>query len=41
MDSEAKALGLMDFEYGFYTAVGNNDSAKQLMQQEKLREPVK
>ncbi len=37
MDSEAKKLGLTDFEYAFYTAVANNDSAKQLMQQEKLR----
>jgi type I restriction enzyme R subunit len=38
MDSEAKQLGLTDFEYAFYTAVANNDSAKQLMQQETLRE---
>jgi type I site-specific restriction-modification system R (restriction) subunit/very-short-patch-repair endonuclease len=38
MDSEAKKLGLSDFEYAFYTAVANNDSAKQLMQQDKLRE---
>jgi len=38
MDSEAKKLGLTDFEYAFYTAVSNNDSAKQLMQQDKLRE---
>ena len=38
MDSEAKKLGLTDFEYAFYTAVADNDSAKQLMQQEKLRE---
>ena len=38
MDSEAKKLGLNDFEYAFYTAVANNDSAKQLMQQDKLRE---
>ncbi len=38
MDSEAKKLGLTDFEYAFYTAVANNDSAKQLMQQAKLRE---
>lgn len=38
MDNEAKALGLTDFEYAFYTAVANNDSAKQLMQQDKLRE---
>lgn len=38
MDSEAKKLGLSDFEYAFYTAVANNDSAKQLMQHDKLRE---
>jgi type I restriction enzyme R subunit len=38
MDSEAKKLGLTDFEYAFYTAVANNDSAMQLMQQDKLRE---
>lgn len=38
MDSEASNLELTDFEYAFYTAVSNNDSAKQLMQQEKLRE---
>lgn len=38
MDSEAKAMGLTDFEYAFYTAVSNNDSARELMQKEKLRE---
>ncbi|MCF8374318.1 MAG: type I restriction endonuclease subunit R [Bacteroidales bacterium] len=38
MDSEAKALGLTDFEYAFYTAVSNNESARELMQQDKLRE---
>lgn len=37
-DSEAKHMGLTDFEYAFYTAVANNDSARQLMQQDKLRE---
>ena len=37
-DSEAKQLGLTDFEYAFYTAVANNDSARELMQQDKLRE---
>lgn len=37
-DSEAKELGLTDFEYAFYTAVANNDSAKELMQKDKLRE---
>lgn len=38
MDSEAKAMGLTDFEYAFYTAVANNDSARELMQKDKLRE---
>lgn len=38
MDGEANALGLTDFEYAFYTAVANNESAKELMQQDKLRE---
>jgi type I restriction enzyme R subunit len=38
MDTEAKAMGLSDFEYAFYTAVANNESARQLMQQDKLRE---
>ena len=38
MDSEAKKMGLTDFEYAFYSAVANNDSAKELMQQDKLRE---
>ncbi len=37
-DDEAAHMGLSDFEYAFYTAVANNDSAKQLMQQDKLRE---
>ena len=31
-------MGLSDFEYAFYTAVANNASAKELMQQDKLRE---
>ncbi len=38
MDKEAKHMGLSDFEYAFYTAVANNDSARELMQQDKLRE---
>ena len=38
MDNEAKQMGLTDFEYAFYTAVANNDSAKELMQKDKLRE---
>jgi len=38
LDSEAQALGLSDFEYAFYTAVANNESAIELMSKEKLRE---
>ena len=37
-DDEAKNLGLSEFEYAFYTAVANNDSAKELMQHDQLRE---
>ncbi|EMY71521.1 type I restriction endonuclease subunit R [Leptospira vanthielii] len=38
MDSEPKEMGLSDYEYAFYTAIANNDSAKELMEKEKLRE---
>ena len=38
MDSEAKHMGLTDFEYAFYTAVSDNESAKELMDKDKLRE---
>jgi type I restriction enzyme R subunit len=38
MDSEAKHLGLTDFEYAFYSAVADNESARELMQQDMLRE---
>ena len=38
MDAEPKAMGLTDFEYAFYTAVADNDSARELMQKDKLRE---
>ncbi len=38
MDTEPKAMGLTDFEYAFYTAVADNDSARELMQKDKLRE---
>jgi type I restriction enzyme R subunit len=37
-DSEAERLKLSSMEFAFYTAVSNNDSAKELMQQDKLRE---
>jgi len=38
MDKEPKDMGLSEYEYAFYTAIANNDSAKQVMEQEKLRE---
>ena len=37
-DKQAEELGLSNFEYAFYTAVANNESARELMQQDKLRE---
>lgn len=37
-DAEAQDMGLSEYEYAFYTAVANNDSARALMQQDKLRE---
>lgn len=37
-DAEAKHMGLTDYEYAFYTAVANNDSARELMTQDVLRE---
>ncbi len=38
MDNEPKEMGLSDFEYAFYTAVANNESAREVMKQDKLRE---
>lgn len=37
-DSEAERMKLSPMEFAFYTAVANNDSARELMQQDKLRE---
>ena len=37
-DDEATQLGLTPFEYAFYTAVSINDSARELMQKDQLRE---
>ncbi len=37
-DAEAQAMGLSEYEYAFYTAVASNNSARELMQQDKLRE---
>jgi type I restriction enzyme R subunit len=38
MDKKPQEMGLSDFEYAFYTAIANNDSARQVMGKEKLRE---
>jgi len=38
MDKEPKEMGLSDFEYAFYTAIADNDSARELMEKDKLRE---
>ena len=37
-DDDAKKMGLTDFEYAFYTAVASNDSAKEIIAHDKLRE---
>lgn len=38
MDKEPQEMGLSEFEYAFYTAIADNDGARELMQKEKLRE---
>ncbi len=38
IDEEPKKLGLTDYEYAFYTAVAENQSARELMQKDALRE---
>ncbi|MBN2863892.1 MAG: type I restriction endonuclease subunit R [Bacteroidales bacterium] len=38
MDKEPEEMGLSQYEYAFYTAVANNDSARELMEKEQLRE---
>lgn len=38
MDKEPEKMNLTEYEYAFYTAVANNDSAQELMGTEKLRE---
>lgn len=38
MDNESREMGLSEFEYAFYTAVAENQSARELMQKDKLRE---
>ena len=37
-DDDAQKMGLSTYEYAFYTAVANNESAKELMGKDKLRE---
>ena len=37
-DQAAEALGLSDYEYAFYTAVAENQSACELMGKDQLRE---
>ncbi len=38
MDEEPEKMGLSQYEYAFYTAVADNESARELMGKEKLRE---
>ncbi|AGL00542.1 type I restriction endonuclease subunit R [Desulfoscipio gibsoniae] len=38
MDKEPQEMGLSEYEYAFYTAIANNESARELMQKDKLRE---
>ncbi|WP_321992646.1 type I restriction endonuclease subunit R [Marispirochaeta aestuarii] len=38
IDKEPEEMGLTAYEYAFYTAVANNESAKELMAKETLRE---
>ena len=38
MDKEPGELGLSEYEYAFYTAIANNESARELMGKDKLRE---
>ena len=38
MDKEPQEMGLSDFEYAFYTAIADNESAREVMKKDKLRE---
>ncbi len=38
MDKEPQEMGLSEYEYAFYTAIANNNSAKEVMEKDKLRE---
>ncbi|MGE5558510.1 MAG: type I restriction endonuclease subunit R [Bacillota bacterium] len=37
-DQEPQEMGLSDYEYAFYTAIADNESAREVMGKEKLRE---
>jgi len=37
MDQEPATMGLSEYEYAFYTAIANNESARELMEKDKLR----
>ncbi|KAF5420040.1 MAG: type I restriction enzyme, R subunit, partial [Candidatus Methanocomedens sp.] len=38
IDKEPKEMGLSEYEYAFYTAIADNESARELMQKDTLRE---
>ncbi len=38
MDKEPEEMGLSTYEYAFYTAIANNKSAREVMEQDTLRE---
>ena len=38
MDKEPEEMGMSDLEYGFYSAIANNDSAREVMEKDQLRE---
>jgi type I restriction enzyme R subunit len=38
MDKEPQEMGLSEYEYAFYTAIADNDSAREVMSKDKLRE---
>ena len=38
MDKEPHEMGLSEYEYAFYTAIANNDSAREVMRKDQLRE---
>jgi len=38
MDKEPQEIGLSEYEYAFYTAIANNESAKEVMKKDQLRE---